>query len=58
MSTQKRRKGEKPTTPKLKRDNQQTLQRRAEILGLLRMMVVVAFVIQLMIEFGPHTVAP
>lgn len=35
-----------------------TFYRKTEILGLIRFMVLLAFIIQLMVEFGPHTVAP
>ena len=55
-----RHKGKQTKTPipKKKRRPPKSLQKQAEIIGLLRFVVGAAFVIQLMVEFGPHTVAP
>jgi hypothetical protein len=50
----KRKKKSLPETGKLE---EWTFYRKTEILGLLRVLVVLAFVIQLMVEFGPQTVA-
>ncbi len=59
MKTRKHKgRNSKATISKLKRDDHKAMRKQAEILGLLRFMVVVAFVLQLMVEFGPHTVAP
>ncbi len=60
MNNRKKHKGKAPTTStsKFKRDDHKTMRKQAEVLGLVRLMMVVALVIQLMVEFGPHTVAP
>ena len=43
--------------PEIGKLEEWTIYRKTEILGLLRALVVLAFVIRLMVEFGPHTVA-
>jgi hypothetical protein len=54
---EKKMKRNKKSSPDLGKLEEWTFYRKTEILGLLRVLIVLAFVIQLLVEFGPHTVA-
>ncbi|MCA9191079.1 MAG: hypothetical protein KDB03_04940 [Planctomycetales bacterium] len=51
-------KGRRGSTKPLRELEDWNFYRKNEVLGLLRFLIVVAFVVQLMVEFGPHNVAP
>ena len=57
LKKERKMKRKKKSLPEVGKLEEWTFYRKTEILGLLRVLIVLAFVIQLMVEFGPQTVA-